>query len=149
VSFSVVNELALTTNAGPYSLTLYTDNPLITLSARQGSATTTYGYAWLASCPSGSGARSAAPELGPGLQVVVLGNPVTGQDVSVEVAGAEGQPLRLSLTNLQGQPVSEQVVERAGAVERQRLRVAGQPAGVLLLRVSTPHQTQTVKVLKR
>ena len=100
-------------------------------------------------CSSARAGVSQELGLGTPLRVVVLGNPVTGQDVSVEVAGAEGQPLRLSLTNLQGQPVSERVVEGAGAVERQTLRVAGQPAGVLLLRVSTPSQTQTVKVLKR
>jgi hypothetical protein len=97
----------------------------------------------------GSARAGVSQEPGRALRVVVLGNPVTGQDVSVEVGGAEGQPLRLSLTNLQGQPVSEWSVERAGAVERQTLGVAGQLAGVLLLRVSTPGQTQTLKVLKR
>ena len=35
VSFSVVNELVPTTNPGPYTLDLYTDNPVIALRAVQ------------------------------------------------------------------------------------------------------------------
>jgi hypothetical protein len=147
VSFSVVNEFSATTNAGPYTLSLYVDNPVITLSARQGSVTTTYAYNWLAFCT--AGARSSAPEVESGLQVRVLGNPVEGTEVSVEVRGAQNQPLRLVLTDLSGRPVSEQWIERAGGVERLRLSLGSQAGGVLLLRVSTPTQQQTLKVLKR
>ena len=95
-------------------------------------------------CPSSARLGQESP---PNLAVRVLGNPVTGQEVAVEVRGAEGQPLRYVLSNLQGQLVSERLVEQAGALERQRLSVGRQPAGVLLLRVSTPSQHQTVKIL--
>ena len=57
-------------------------------------------------------------------------------------------PLRLALTDATGRPVSERLVERAGAVERQTLRTDQQPAGMLLLRVSTPTQSRTLKVVK-
>ena len=50
VSFSVVNELLPTTNPGPYTLDLYTDNPTITLSAVQSGVSSTFGYNWLAAC---------------------------------------------------------------------------------------------------
>ena len=83
------------------------------------------------------------------LGVVVLGNPITGQELSVEIRGMEGQPVRLQLTDLAGRPIGERWVERASALERQTLNVSEQPAGLLLLRVSTPTQSQTVKVLKR
>ena len=96
----------------------------------------------------GSGARVAAGEPGASLRVRVLGNPVTGDAVRVAVEGAEGQPLRLSLVDQQGRPVSERFVEQAGATEQQTLSIGRQPAGLLLLHVSTPSQTQTVKVLK-
>ncbi|ADB39794.1 T9SS type A sorting domain-containing protein [Spirosoma linguale] len=99
----------------------------------------------LPACP---GARVASPETDTELRVVVLDNPITGQAVVVEVRGAEGQPLRLALTNLQGQPISEKTLEQARGVETQSLSVGSQGAGVLLLRVSTAGQTKTLKVLK-
>ena len=73
VSFSVVNELSSTTNPGPYTLDLYTDNPVITLSAVQSGVSSTFSYGWLAAC--NPGARlGVSPEVP--LKVVVLGNPV-------------------------------------------------------------------------
>ena len=52
VSFSVVNELVATTNPGPYTLNLYTDNSVITLSATQSGANTQFAYNWLTACGS-------------------------------------------------------------------------------------------------
>ena len=144
VSFSVVNELAPTTAPGPYSLTLYTDNPVITLSARQGGVSSQFSYGWLAAC--NPGGRQATP-VESGWQVQVLGNPVVGNTVRVDVRGAEGQPLYLQLSDPLGHAVSERRVERAGAIEQQTLSLDQQPAGLLLLRVSTPTQSQTVKVI--
>ncbi|MBD2702913.1 right-handed parallel beta-helix repeat-containing protein [Spirosoma sp. BT702] len=145
ISFSVVNELAPTTSSGPYSLTLYTDNPSITLKAVQtgtpGEAT--FNYNWLNAC--NSMARLGAPEVP--LQVVVLGNPVIGESVDVSVKGAEGSALRLRVVNAQGRPVHEQTVEQAGANERVRMNV-GHTSGIYLLDVSIPGQHQTIKLLK-
>ena len=81
------------------------------------------------------------------LQVTVLGNPVFDQ-VVVEVRGAEGQPLRLQLTDLSGRLVAERQLEQAGVVERQRLPVGTQPAGLLLLRATSGQRSITLKVLK-
>ncbi len=52
VSFSVVNEMLPTTNPGPYSLDLYTDNSVITLSGTQSGANTLFAYNWLSACSS-------------------------------------------------------------------------------------------------
>ena len=82
------------------------------------------------------------------LSVTVLGNPVAGETVAVEVRGAEGQSLQLQLRDERGHLVSEQSVGKAGVVERQTLRLGQVPAGVLLLRVSTSTQSQTLKLLK-
>ena len=49
-SFSVTNELFPTTDPGPYTLQLYTDNPVITLEAAQRGVTTRYIYNWLEAC---------------------------------------------------------------------------------------------------
>ena len=94
------------------------------------------------------GARLGAEPGETDLDVVVLGNPVTGSNVSVEVRGAGGQPLRLTLTDVLGRTVSERFVDRAGALERQTLRIGQRPAGVLLLQVSTPTQSRSLKVVK-
>ncbi len=82
------------------------------------------------------------------LSVVVLGNPVQGAELSVEIRGAEGQPLQLYVTDSQGRAVGEQHLQRAEAVERLTVALGSQPAGMLLLQVSTPTQRQTVKILK-
>lgn len=97
----------------------------------------------------GSARESVSVEPGTSLSVVVLGNPVTDSEVRVEVRGAQGQPLRLSLTNLQGQSVGEWGVGQAGAVERHVFDLRRAAAGILLLRVSTNRQTELVKVLKQ
>ncbi|WP_158600277.1 immunoglobulin domain-containing protein [Fibrisoma montanum] len=93
------------------------------------------------------GARQGVGEATRGLQVVVLGNPVAGQTVEVEVRGAQAQPLRLQLIDQRGQLVDELARPAAQAVESVRLRL-GQVAGLYLLRVATPTQRQTVKVVK-
>ena len=52
VSFSVANEMLPTTNPGPYTLNLYTDNPTITLKAVQGGTPgeASFVYNWLVAC---------------------------------------------------------------------------------------------------
>lgn len=98
--------------------------------------------------PPKAGGRLAAPDLEIPLEVVVLGNPVVGSDVAVEVRGAEGQPLNLQLTDLQGRLVSEQQLTEAGPIEQSRLKLGTQPPGLLLLRVQTPGQAKTLKLIK-
>ncbi|RRB07837.1 YVTN family beta-propeller repeat protein [Larkinella rosea] len=87
-------------------------------------------------------------ETGSELRVTVLGNPVFDQ-VEVEIRGAEGQPLRLQLTDASGRLVGQRQLESAKAIERQHLSVQGKPAGLLLLRVTSGLKTVTVKVLKQ
>ncbi|PRY20215.1 Calx-beta domain-containing protein, partial [Spirosoma oryzae] len=60
IRFRVANEIDATTSAGPYTLRLYTDNPVISLRAIQGSgAEVSYSYNWLAACTSTSPANTA------------------------------------------------------------------------------------------
>ncbi|MBD2700853.1 hypothetical protein IC229_09400 [Spirosoma sp. BT702] len=56
ISFSVVNEQLVTSNPGPYQITLYTDNPVIQLRAiQQGSPQpASYSFNWLAACSNNS-----------------------------------------------------------------------------------------------
>ncbi|GAB3945108.1 hypothetical protein GCM10028805_13660 [Spirosoma harenae] len=151
VSFSVVNEMLPTTNPGPYPLTMYIDNPTITLKATQigtaGEASFTYN--WLAVC-NGNGARKGAGESAEnGLRVRLLGNPVENGILEVEVQSAAGQPLALRLTDLRGQIIDSQRVTPADLTGQYRFEMDRQSAGMYLLQVSTPTQMRTLKVLKR
>jgi hypothetical protein len=96
----------------------------------------------------GGSARIGQAEPSAELVVKVLGNPVVGSQLEVEVRGAEGQPLQLQLSDGSGRVISRQTVEQAGAVQTQRLEVGSQGPGLLLLQVSSPTQSQVVKVLK-
>jgi uncharacterized repeat protein (TIGR01451 family) len=58
VSFSVTNELLPTTSPGPYSLKLYTDNPMITLYAQQGGSNDSFRYNWLQACATNPGSTT-------------------------------------------------------------------------------------------
>ena len=153
ISFSVVNELVPTTAAGPYTLNLYTDNPTITLKAvQQGTGTTdevSFAYNWLTACTASAAKRvgvSASAESV--LDVRVIGNPVQNGQVRVEVRGAGGQPLRIQLTDMRGQVIGSHTVEQAGPVEQRSFEIGRQAPGLLLLRASTPSQSQTTKVLR-
>jgi hypothetical protein len=82
------------------------------------------------------------------LSAKLLGNPIQNDQVSFEVTGAAGQPLKLQLLTPQGRLVSQQLVPNAEATGRHQLSVMGQAGGLFLLQVSTPTQSQTVKVIK-
>ncbi|WP_461054070.1 beta strand repeat-containing protein, partial [Spirosoma arcticum] len=149
ISFSVVNELSPTTNPGPYTLTLYTDNPVITLKARQtGTAgEASFSYNWLAACF--PGARRGAAESTESLTVTVLGNPVQDETVRLEVRGAQHQPLRLRITDTGGQVLTDQLIEGQLPVERHTIKLRAQSSGLLLLQVSTPTQSRVIKLIKQ
>lgn len=147
---SVVNELAATTSPDRYTLRLYSQNPVIRLRATQrGTAGETgFSYNWLATCEGGGSPRlGVAAEIPVALRVKVLGNPVH-QAVEIDVTGAESTSLHLSLTDLRGRIVGESRTERAGAKEHYQFDISTQPAGTLLLRASTPGQSETVRLLK-
>ncbi|RRB18008.1 hypothetical protein EHT87_06970 [Larkinella knui] len=94
-----------------------------------------------------AGARLSAEPI-EDLQVAVLGNPVVGDQVELEVRGAAGERLEIQLTDLQGRAVAHQTVEKPAVVERLRISVAGQAPGLLLLRVNTLKKTKALSILK-
>ncbi|MEZ0487892.1 cellulose binding domain-containing protein [Fibrella aquatica] len=97
--------------------------------------------------PTGS-ARLASAEPTPELEVTLLGNPVRGDVVSVQIKGGGPEPLRLQLVSAQGRVITQRQVASPQAVEQHELSIAGQGPGVLLLQVSTPTQSRTIRVLK-
>ena len=147
VTFRVLNELEPTTQPGPYTLRVYTDNPTINLRATQpGTAgEASFVYNWLGAC--NAGGRRATAEAGSGLRVAVLGNPVGGKTVEVEISGVGGQSVAVTLRNLQGRLLNQQTIERASTTNRVAVPVeTGQ--GMLLLEVSTATERQQIKLLR-
>ncbi|CAG5074647.1 hypothetical protein DYBT9623_05334 [Dyadobacter sp. CECT 9623] len=92
-------------------------------------------------------ARMAAEQEATSLQVSVLGNPVVGENVQIEIRGAEGAAVWISLTSINGATVLEKKVDKAAGIERQVLRL-GKSAGIYVLRVSTQNESSIVKIIK-
>ncbi|MFC5409013.1 putative Ig domain-containing protein [Larkinella bovis] len=87
-------------------------------------------------------------ETGAELEVRVLGNPVWDQ-LEVEIRGAEGQSLRLQLTDASGRLLHQRQIEGASPVEQQTFTVREQPAGLMLLQVTSRLKSVMLKVLKQ
>ncbi|GAA4416224.1 hypothetical protein GCM10023187_47500 [Nibrella viscosa] len=99
------------------------------------------------------GAREAAAEavsaeIPAPLQVEVYPNPAVTNTVSVQISGAAQKPVRLQLLDLKGRMVSEHNLEVQDQQHIQQLDISNSPSGMLLLRVSTPEQSQTRKLIK-
>jgi hypothetical protein len=86
-------------------------------------------------------------ESGRGLHVNVLGNPVEGKSVEVEIRGIAGQAVQLNLMDLQGKVLHQQRLEEAGSIERVSVPI-GAGKGLLLLQVNTAQEHQQLKLLK-
>jgi hypothetical protein len=97
--------------------------------------------------PSKAPARAAAVEPTDGLGVRVLENPTRDGEVTLEVAGAEGQNATLSVYTTQGTVVSQKAVKLTSNADRQTVRLGNQ-TGIYLLQVSTPTGQKAVKVMR-
>ncbi|RCR70623.1 putative Ig domain-containing protein [Larkinella punicea] len=116
------------------------------ISARvQGSTFVLKNSGKLLNCPLPVRKGAEQPE---NLEMIVLGNPVFGPTLGVEVRGAEGQPLRLQLTDANGRAVADWAVEAAAKVEQKTLFLGHQPAELLFLRATSGSRSATMKVLK-
>ncbi|GAB3990763.1 hypothetical protein GCM10028807_18530 [Spirosoma daeguense] len=148
IRFSVVNELLPTTASGPYTLQLYTDNPVITVKATQegtpGEAS--FSYNWLAGCSNPAGREGLSDQ--PTLEVVVLGNPVIDEYLDLELRNGQGQSVNLTVVNEQGRSVSQLSKLLPTNTERLRLPL-GKHVGVYLLQITSPGHRQTIKLLKQ
>lgn len=101
----------------------------------------------LGACGTANARQDAAEPGQDELRVQVLGNPVSGRQVEALIKGVAGQALRVELVSPQGRTVAQRQVEQAEVLQRVVLPVGSTP-GVLLLRVSTATQSQTVRLLK-
>lgn len=118
----------------------------LALMARQSGYLVYYTFDFRAYC-NRLGAARLASESTNGLQVQVLGNPVVGSTLNLEVSGAEGQVVGLQVSDLQGQVIAEKQIDRASSLERQSLPIHSGLGHILFLRIYTPTQHQTIKIL--
>ena len=152
VSFSVANELLPTTAPGPYSLRVYTDNPVITLKATQSGTAgeASFSYNWLVACNGGtpgSARVGAGSELTSKLKATILPNPVT-QEFRIRIEGAQDQSVRLELSDLSGHSMLNKSVDVSSDDHQESLRFSQPGRGMYLLRVSTGQQAVTLKVIR-
>ncbi len=115
-----------------------------TLQARQSGQVVSYTWNLRAACGRG---RLGVSEPATTLSVTVLGNP-TSEAVTVDINGAEGQPLTLRLTNAQGQLIENRIVQQTRFIERQTFDLRRQPSGLLFLQAISGQKSQTMKVIK-
>ena len=96
-----------------------------------------------------TGASSrTAQEVQDELSVLVLGNPSLEEWAEVEVQGVSNEPVAFRVLRSQGHEVSHQQVEPSGNTVRQRIWL-GRAGGLLLIQVSTPTRTKTVKIVRQ
>ncbi|NIJ51787.1 DUF4331 family protein [Dyadobacter arcticus] len=82
------------------------------------------------------------------LSAVVMGNPSSNDEVIVEIRGAFGKRVQLDLANSKGQVFGQQIIGKAGENERRAIKLSGQ-TGIYYLRVVTPGEKYTVKILRK
>ncbi|TAE23650.1 MAG: T9SS C-terminal target domain-containing protein [Cytophagales bacterium] len=143
ITFSApgIQRASATSNTGIVEPGLRFDPKPILITAMQSGVSV--GYTFNPIC---GGARQAS-DGGNDLVVRVMGNPTTSDQVEVEVSGAAGRSMRLSLIDTQGRLLSEETIEQPAPTERRTLRLASN-AGVYLLQVGTPTQSRTVKIIR-
>ncbi|GAB3263184.1 hypothetical protein GCM10027347_29560 [Larkinella harenae] len=115
-------------------------------------ANTNYTLKWAPkslTCPSGSRLTIPSAEIPQPWKVTILGNPVTGDELEVEVKEAQNRQLRFQLTNLNGQVVADQWLKISQPKQQAHLPIGQQPAGLYLLRITDQQHVKTIKVLKR
>ncbi|MCF0065841.1 T9SS type A sorting domain-containing protein [Dyadobacter chenwenxiniae] len=93
-----------------------------------------------------TGLENFAPEVA--FKATTYPNPVLDQ-FSVNVEGANGETIRLQLSDVSGRTIFDKVVKAQNGVYQEEIPMAQKQTGLYLMRVSTPTQTQTVKVLKK
>ncbi|QIP13118.1 hypothetical protein G8759_11020 [Spirosoma aureum] len=116
-----------------------------TLMARQSGQTVTYTWDLKATC---GRARAGVPETSANLSLSLMGNPVQKQ-VRVLIEGAQGQPVKLWLSDLTGRLLESRQIESAGVYEEQLFRLDQQTPGLLLLKAATNQQVRTVKIIRQ
>lgn len=101
-----------------------------------------------AKAPSSAQGRLGLDEPAMILQVVAYPNPIQ-TEFTVAIDGVTGQSVQLQLVDMQGHTITSRQVEVVDAQHRESMSLGQQEPGIYLLQVSTPTQSQTIKLLKQ
>ena len=82
------------------------------------------------------------------LSAVIMGNPTNDEQVVIEIKGAQGKRVQMDLANNSGQIIGKQVIGKANLSDRRAVKLGNQP-GIYYLRVSTPDDKYTIKIVRR
>lgn len=82
------------------------------------------------------------------LEVIVINNPLPGNEVEMIIRGAKGERLGLSLVDASGRILCSRQVPVAGAVERQSLVINNPAQQLFFLRVTTSRTVKVIPVMK-
>ncbi|GAB3740742.1 cellulose binding domain-containing protein [Spirosoma lituiforme] len=94
-----------------------------------------------------SGSRLSAEPTDSPFTLTALGNPVVGDQVAIEIRGATGQRVNLTLTDLNGKPLFEQLIESVTSGQQQVIPM-NHRAGTYLLRATSDTERATIKLVK-
>ena len=151
IEYMAIGITGWTTNPSQFvdfGLRTATDAQPLTLKARQNGIEVTRPFNIQAKCVPIMARRSTpSAVLEVRLGVVAYPNPVM-ESLTVDIEGIIGQQVRLFLVDALGHTVLDRQIQVIGGRHKEPISLEQQPAGLYLLRVSTPGQTQTVKVLK-
>ena len=120
------------------------NNQTVQLNARQNGVIVSRMFNFRQAC---GGARESNGDENPSLQIIILGNPITSDEVEAEISGATNQALTIRVTDSQGTLQSERILDKATANQPVRMRLGKSP-GLYLMQVISRGQSKTVRVLK-
>ncbi|TDE17361.1 Ig-like domain-containing protein [Dyadobacter psychrotolerans] len=95
-------------------------------------------------------ARLGLPEIettSDGLNVTVLGNPVTTDHANIIVSGANASPVRILVADLKGRVLFQKLVDKPVENEQHTLPL-GKNSGLYLIKVGTSKETLSLKIVK-
>ncbi|WP_143092647.1 T9SS type A sorting domain-containing protein, partial [Arsenicibacter rosenii] len=127
-------------DADPVILTFVRQRNLIT---NEVPAQTT--YTLTNPCTAGAGRM---PVEDTGFSVTLAGNPTSARHAEIALAGKDGLPLWLIITDLQGRTISSREVTATSGFKPYQLEL-GQSAGVYLLTVRSIKKQQTFRIIKQ
>lgn len=79
--------------------------------------------------------------------ITLIPNPSLSQSIDVEVKGSTGQPVEFQVVDELGKSISQIRIEKVMDGERIPIRL-GSSTGKYILKVTTPTQSKTLKLLK-
>ena len=156
ITFSAIGITGPTTNPNQFvdtELRTAADAQPIILRAKQSGAEVTFLFDIRATCPIGTGARASAPtaltqEAGSKLTAFAYPNPVQ-DDLTVRIAGAAGQTVRMRLVSLNGLTSIDKLIQIPSPQHEEKVNIGQQAAGLYLLHIQTTQGIVSLKVIKQ